>query len=52
MWRRFKRFGLPHGSGWLNERESVVDAISVVDEEQSYYESRKLEEARKKRGSS
>ena len=52
VWNKFKLFGLPHGSGWLNERPSVVAAVSVVESERTFYESRKLEEARKKRGSS
>ena len=42
----WKRFGLPHGAGWMNERALWVRAVTIVDEEHGVYESRKIEESR------
>ena len=51
LWHRWKLFGLPNGGGWMGERPTVVQAIEVVEAEKNLYESRTMEEARKKRGS-
>ena len=45
MWRRF---GLPHGRGWLAESEGVLQLISIADEERNLYEMREHEAAREK----
>jgi hypothetical protein len=52
LWKRWKLFGLPHGGGWMDERPTVVDAVEIVEAEKTLYESRKLEDARNKHGSS
>lgn len=45
MWRRF---GLPHGRGWIAESEGVIQLITIVDEERNLYEMREHEAAREK----
>lgn len=37
--RKFKVCGLPHGRGFLNERSTVVDIISIIEGEENRYES-------------
>lgn len=52
LWKKWKTFGLPHGGGWLGERAVALRAIEIVEEERNLYESRRMEEARNKRGNS
>lgn len=52
LYTMWKRFGLPHGRGWLAESEGVLQMISIVDEETNLYERHRLEESRKNRGNS
>jgi len=49
MWRTF---GLPHGGGWLGERQEALQAITIVEEERSYYDYREAENRRSKNGGS
>ena len=32
-WRRWKRFGLPKGSGWSRERPAWVAAVEICEQE-------------------
>ena len=52
LWTMWKRFGLPHGRGWLAESEGVFQLITIVDEEWSLYESKEHEARIKERGNS
>jgi len=48
LYTMWKRFGLPHGRGWLAESEGVLQRISIVDEERNLYEVSEAEAAREK----
>jgi hypothetical protein len=52
MWRMWRTFGLPHGGGWLSERQEALQAITIVEEERTYFDHRKAEERRDKHGNS
>ena len=49
LWGMWKRFGLPHGKGWLDESHRTIQLIRTVDEERNLYDSKEMES---KRGSS
>ena len=48
LWKRWKRFGLPHGGGWLDEGERIIQLINIVEDEWNLYESGERESAREK----
>lgn len=52
QWAMWKRFGLPHGRGWMGESEGVLQVITVVDEEQALWERREQEKRMAERGNS
>jgi len=35
-WCRWKRFGLPHGKGWMAERNAYIRAIEIIEQEQDF----------------
>jgi hypothetical protein len=39
LFKLFKSCGLPHGSGFMNERKTVIDIIVLLESEESKYES-------------
>lgn len=41
-WRRFKRFGLPHGQGWANERPRYVRVVEIFEQEYDLYQSEEM----------
>jgi len=46
-WARFRRFGLPHGSGWRFEKPLVVRVIEALEQE---FEAKQAAEWEKQRG--
>jgi len=46
QWCRWKRFGLPHDSGWIRERYIWIRCMEIIDEEQGIYQQSRLKEAR------
>ena len=36
-WRRYRRFGLPHGSGYLAERRRYLQAIEICEQEHDLF---------------
>lgn len=42
-WAKWKRFGLPHGQGWLFERPLWIQAIEILEQEFELYQSREME---------
>jgi hypothetical protein len=45
-WQRWKRFGLPHGQGWINERPQWIKAVEICEQEFQLWQAREMEEAR------
>lgn len=48
VWSRYKLFGLPHGNGWINEREIVCKVIDVFEQEREKWEVKELKRKNKK----
>jgi hypothetical protein len=46
QWCRWKRFGLPHGGGYLQEGELWVTCMEILDEEQAVYQQAKMRKGR------
>ncbi len=46
-WARYKRFGLPHGTGWRNEKPLVVRVIELMEQE---FEAKQAAEMEKRHG--
>ena len=45
-WRRYRRFGLPHGSGPQNEGRRYITAIEICEQEHDLWSSKELEKNR------
>jgi hypothetical protein len=45
-WTRYRRFGLPHGGGWRNEKPLVVRVIEVFEQEFEVKQSAEMEKMR------
>ena len=45
-WARYRRFGLPHGGGWRNEKPLVVRVIEVFEQEFEAKQSAEMEKMR------
>jgi hypothetical protein len=41
-WNRFKRFGLPHGKGYMGERRLYVRAIEIMEQEFNDWQYRRM----------
>lgn len=39
-WRRWSRFGLAHGKGWVDERPVYIRAIEICEQELAHYRER------------
>lgn len=48
LYNRYKRFGLPHGKGWANERATVISALEIIDNEARLYDSWELDKGSSK----
>jgi len=44
VWRRWKRFGLPNGSGWANEPESTIRVLELFEDELDAWREEKKQE--------
>lgn len=49
VWDRFRRFGLPNGQGWQNEREIVLRCIEIWETARLAHEKYELEKIRSRR---
>lgn len=38
LYHNFKLFGLPHGNGWLNERDLTLDILSILEDETNAFD--------------
>ena len=49
LYTNYKLFGLPHGSGWASERNTVLEIIRILEEETNAHDAWEMEQNRPSR---